>query len=568
MNTLAASIEDLQEELDRERRIRHRAEADAERERRSARAFAELTAVVLGDHATLGLGQRLLEVFVAAAGADVGLLRLREGDRLHARAALGLPEEITLGRSLALAEHALPAPATLEASSAASGLVSDVSAETAPLREKGARTLYALPLIAAQQSNPLVGVLYLGRFADALWTEEEESLLSLLGKPAAAALARETELEDLKRAVVSRDDVLSVVAHDLQNPINVISIAANMLMQRSPDASARRSIERITRGAQRAARMIRDLLEVNAIESGRFTVQRRRMEPADLLLCALESQQSLAADASVIIASDLSPELPVIEADEERLLEVLENLIGNAIKFTSPGGSITVGAVQRGSEILMSVKDSGSGIGGEELPHIFDRFWQAKKALRRGTGLGLTICKAIVEAHGGEIWAESAVGVGTTLFFTVPTAVVVPSAASAQPAEVVNILLVDDRPENLFALQSILERPDYRLISATSGEEALRIALREHFVVALIDIAMPGMNGLEVAVHLKDLERSRDIPIIFITAFGDDPEEIHRAYSAGGADYLVKPLDIEIVRKKVAVFVDLSRKRNNVAQPH
>lgn len=89
------------------------------------------------------------------------------------------------------------------------------------------------------------------------------------------------------------------------------------------------------------------------------------------------------------------------------------------------------------------------------------------------------------------------------------------------------------------------------------------LALRERFSVALIDIAMPGMNGLEVAVHLKGLERSRDIPIIFITAFGDDPEEIHRAYSAGGADYLVKPLDSEIVRKKVAVFVDLSRRRHH-----
>lgn len=568
MSTLAASIEDLQEELDRERRTRHRVEADADRQRRAARVFAELAAAVAGNHAAAGLAQRLLEVFIAAASADVGLLRLREGDRLHARAALGVEEEVTLGSGLALAEHALPVPATLDAGAASSGLVSDPALETAALRQKGARTLYALPLTLADHSNALVGVVYLGRFADALWTEEEENLLGLLSKPAAAALARETEREELKRAVMSRDDVLSVVAHDLQNPINVISIAANMLMQRSPDASARRSIERITRGAQRAARMIRDLLEVNAIESGRFSVQRRRMEPADLILCALESQQSLAADASVIIASDLSPELPLIEADEERLLEVLENLIGNAIKFTAPGGSITVGAMQRGSEILVSVKDSGAGIGGEELPHIFDRFWQAKKALRRGTGLGLTICKAIVEAHGGEIWAESALGVGTTLFFTIPAAAVIASALSAQPAEVVNILLVDDRPENLFALQSILDRPDYRLISATSGEEALRIALREHFVVALIDIAMPGMNGLEVAVHLKDLERSRDIPIIFITAFGDDPEEIHRAYSAGGADYLVKPLDIEIVRKKVAVFVDLSRKRNNLAQPH
>ena len=127
--------------------------------------------------------------------------------------------------------------------------------------------------------------------------------------------------------------------------------------------------------------------------------------------------------------------------------------------------------------------------------------------------------------------------------------------------EQVSLLLVDDRPENLLALKVILERPEYRLVTATTGDEALGLALRETFAVALIDIAMPGMDGLEVAVHLKELERSRDIPIIFITAFVDDPEEIHRAYSAGGADYLVKPLDAEIVRKKVAVFVDLPKRR-------
>jgi CheY-like chemotaxis protein len=241
------------------------------------------------------------------------------------------------------------------------------------------------------------------------------------------------------------------------------------------------------------------------------------------------------------------------------MLEVLENLISNAVKFTGPGGAITVSAASREDKILVCVKDTGAGIAPDQLPHIFDRFWQATKAQRRGTGLGLTICKAIVEAHGGQIWAESSPGVGTSVLFTIPAASARPKHEG--PAEVANILLVDDRPENLVALSAILDRPDYRVVTAMSGEEALRVALKERFSVALIDIAMPGMNGLEVAVHLKELERSRDIPIIFVTAFGDDPEEIHRAYSAGGADYLVKPLDAEIVRKKVAVFVELSRKR-------
>jgi CheY-like chemotaxis protein len=321
----------------------------------------------------------------------------------------------------------------------------------------------------------------------------------------------------------------------------------------------RRALDRIVRGARRADRMIEDLLSVNAIEDGRFAIDPQPIETAELVFAVLQSQQSLVADASVILASDVSPELPKVFGDEERLHEVLENLVGNAIKFTSSGGSVTLGAAPRNDMVLFWVEDNGPGIPPEQLDRLFDRFWQAKKTDRRGAGLGLTICKGIVEAHGGRIWVESAVGKGTTVFFTLP-------AARGRSAEedadfVANILLVDDRPENLLSLKAILERSDYRVMTARSGEEALSLALRTNFAVALIDIAMPGMNGLEVAVHLNQLERSRDIPVIFITAFGHEPDEIHRAYAAGGADYLVKPLDPEIVRKKVAVFVALNRKK-------
>lgn len=366
------------------------------------------------------------------------------------------------------------------------------------------------------------------------------------------------ENEALLEAVRSRDTVLSIVAHDLRNPLNVISLAANSLLQRLPTSAARRPAERIVRSAQRAERMVRDLLAISAIETGQFALDLKPIEPSALILSAIESQQGVAAEASVILATDLSPDLPPVLADDERLLEVLENLMGNAIKFTDSGGSVTVGAKARENEVLVWVKDNGRGIAPGELGHIFDRFWQARKKERRGIGLGLSICHGIIKGHGGSIWAESTLGAGTTLWFTVPV------AERDQPVStqrsVANILLVDDRPENIVSLRSILERPDYNLIAAQSGKEALELVLRHSFAVALIDIAMPIMNGFDVATHLKELRRSRDIPIIFVTAFGNDPEEIHRAYAAGGADYLVKPLDPEIVRKKVAVFVELARR--------
>ncbi|WP_394821681.1 ATP-binding protein [Pendulispora albinea] len=528
---------------------------------------------------------RLLALFVDAVHPHTAILCLREGDRLRTRATHSIhaavgssqadedaasdfslpfdPQDETLSRPtdgtprlVSPTSHGAPASAGPPASPGAPGAAAGIA--TLPLRNQA---VYLLPL---HDAGKLVATIWLGTSQPREFSHGDKRILERLARGAAAAIVH------LAASPVgrSRNDVLSVVAHDLQNPITVISIAANTLLQRLSESSVRRPIERIIRSAQRAARLIQDLQEIDAVETGRFSIELHPIEPAEVILAAVESQQNLAADVSVILATDLSPELPAFDADEERLFEVLENLIGNALKFTAPGGSITVGATHRAREVLLWVKDTGAGISPEQMPHIFDRFWQAKKADRRGTGLGLTICKAIVEAHGGRIWAESTPHVGTTMYFTIPAVQRMNETARAGAREesepdVANILLVDDRPENLLALEAILAQPGYRLVTAASGEDALRLALRETFSVALLDISMPGMNGLEVAVHLKALERSRDIPIIFVTAFGDDPQEIHRAYSAGGADYLVKPLDAEIVRKKVAVFVDLSRRRRD-----
>ena len=511
----------------------------AETSARWTHALERLAAAAVADKPRSPLLPELLGVFSDAVDAGRAALRLRIHGALVLEAAIGSRDDD---------EACLPIAVDTEQQLASGKAVSQSAIHHIPLLTDGD--------VAADRE--LLGVVSLECHGRERWPPEEQRMLSRLAALTAALLGRQRAFDALERAVRSRDQVLAVVAHDLRNPISVIQLAANSLLKRAPDSLARRPIERIIRGAQRADRLIGDLLQIDAIEGGRFVIEKTRMDASDVILAALESQQNLAAKASVIIATDLSPALPAIEGDEGRLLEVLENLIDNAVKFTKPGGSVTVGATGRERDLLVWVKDSGSGISPEHLPHLFDRFWQAQKTDRRGTGLGLTICKAIVEAHGGRIWAESTAGVGTTMYFSLPAAI-----AQDQPesSATTSILLVDDRPENLLSLEAILARPDYRLVSVRSGPEALSMALRERFSVALIDIAMPGMNGLEVAHHLKGLERSREIPIIFITAFGDDPQEIHRAYSAGGADYLVKPLDAEIVRKKVAVFVDLSRKR-------
>jgi signal transduction histidine kinase/CheY-like chemotaxis protein len=523
-------------------------ERSLELERRMSSGLGDLLNAVGTSGDLHQLVPRLLSVFVDLSGSAAAVLWLRDGEALKACAAHGEAGTWEAGRALpldAVGGEELEKAAGLLQLPADHPLTDGLAWEASPAW-----------CVALSAGETLTGLVCLKPPHQA--DPELKPRLQALAQHAATAIAARLESDGLTRSLRARDEVLGIVAHDLRNPLNVIAAASSSLHQRLPDLLSRRPIERIMRAAQRAEHLIRDLLDISAIEAGQFSIDKRQLDTTSIILAAIDSQQGLAASSSVILASDLSPGLPWIEADEERILEVLENLVGNAIKFTMAGGTTTVGASTRGAELLIWVKDTGPGVPEGQLPHLFDRFWQGAKGDRRGAGLGLTICRAIVEAHGGRIWAESQPGEGTTVYFTLPKRERSPKTSAP---EEVSLLLVDDRPENLLALKAILERPDYRLVTATTGEEALGLALRETFAVALIDIAMPGMDGLEVAIHLKELERSRDIPIIFITAFGDDPEEIHRAYSAGGADYLVKPLDTEIVRKKVAVFVDLSKRR-------
>jgi signal transduction histidine kinase len=189
----------------------------------------------------------------------------------------------------------------------------------------------------------------------------------------------------------------------------------------SGETRGQKWVQIISRGVERASRLIQDLLDVTRIEAGALSIASHAVAADRVARDALALLEVPASVASIELRLDLDPELPEIWADEDRLLQVFENLIGNAIKFTPAGGRVTIGARSRAGEILFSVADTGAGIPAESLPHVFDRFWQAKRAERRGAGLGLPICKGLVEAHGGRIWVESTPGRGSTFFFTIPT---------------------------------------------------------------------------------------------------------------------------------------------------
>ena len=231
-----------------------------------------------------------------------------------------------------------------------------------------------------------------------------------------------------QQAIRTRDEILGIVAHDLRSPLGAILMQASLLQRRGAEVDLGKAIER---SARRMNRLIEDLLDVTRIEAGYFAIDRTHVAVLALIADAVEGQRAAATSASLELQVDAAKDLPDVWADRDRVLQIFENLIGNAIKFTADGGRITIGAIPRPGAVLFSVADTGRGIAEAELPHLFDRFWQAEKAGRRGVGLGLPIVKGIVQSHGGHIWVESTLGRGCTFFFTLPTAPVPGAYVSA-----------------------------------------------------------------------------------------------------------------------------------------
>jgi signal transduction histidine kinase len=220
-------------------------------------------------------------------------------------------------------------------------------------------------------------------------------------------------------------EVLSIVSHDLRSPLATISMATSLLDDLSrPEEERAQMVQMVKRAIQRMDRLVRDMLEVSRLDSGRtLPIVAKCVDVAPALWEACEAQAALAQAAGLLVECDVPEALPAVRVDCDRVQQVVCNLVGNAMKFTPPGGHITLTARAEGDEVLVSVKDTGTGMSEADLEKIFEPYWQAQRTASLGAGLGLKIAKGIVEAHGGRIWAESALGEGTTFYFTLPVAV-------------------------------------------------------------------------------------------------------------------------------------------------
>ena len=293
-------------------------------------------------------------------------------------------------------------------------------------RALGARSVLVVPLRAGGRG---IGALSLIRSGEgAVHGPDDLSVAEQFASSAALALENTRLYQEAREAVRERDELLAIVSHDLRNPVNAIVMLSGALMAQS-DAGAPVPVEleqlqSVRAAARQADGLIQDLQDVSRITAGRLPVDLRACDASEAVIDTVNLFEPTAEDAGLELTVDVDPALPPVVADLSRVRQVLSNLLVNAIKFTPAPGRVAVRVhpARDARRIEISVQDSGPGIAEEDLPRLFERYWQAPRLLRAGSGLGLFIAKGIVEAHGGEISVDSTVGVGTTMRFTLPIA--------------------------------------------------------------------------------------------------------------------------------------------------
>ncbi len=286
------------------------------------------------------------------------------------------------------------------------------------LRRLAPRSAIFVPI---EGSAEVLGVLSLvATDSGRRYTPEDLALAEDLAGRTGLAIQNAQLFHEAQQASRARDEVLSVVAHDLRNPLGVIRNGAELLTDLGLEERQRRFTEMIMRAADGMNRLINDLLEVTRIETGHLMLDLAPHRIGTLLDEAFAMLQPLAAARQIALEVQLEDGTLTLQVDSVRIHQVLSNLIGNALKFTPQGGRVTIGCSRLEGEVRFAVIDTGPGIPPEEIPHIFGRFWQGNRTDHRGVGLGLAIAKGLVEAHHGRIWVESPPGEGARFYFTIP----------------------------------------------------------------------------------------------------------------------------------------------------
>jgi PAS domain S-box-containing protein len=382
--------------------------------------------------------------------------------------------------------------------------------------------------------------------------------------------------EGLREADRRKDEFLATLAHELRNPLAPIRTGLK-IMQLAGDnrAAAEQARTMMERQLQQMVRLIDDLLDVSRITRGKLELRKCRADLAEVLQAAVEASRPLIEAAGVELTVALPAEPIHVDADVTRLAQVFTNLLNNAAKFTERGGHVWLTADRQGSDVVVSVRDTGIGIPAEMLSKVFDLFAQVDRSLERsrgGLGIGLTLARRLIALHGGTVEAASA-GPGQGTSFTIKLPLFVTEEERKREGEAawgtngvssfpllhfspsdfkrLRILVADDNRDAADSLQMMLGILGHEVRSANNGREAVRTAEEFRPDVAFLDIGMPELNGYDVARTVRAQPWGRAVTLVALTGWGQD-EDRRRSREAGFDQHLVKPVDPEVLQQTLA----------------
>jgi signal transduction histidine kinase/CheY-like chemotaxis protein len=404
-----------------------------------------------------------------------------------------------------------------------------------------------------------------------------------------------------EEADAAKSAFLSTVSHELRTPLTSVLGFAKIIKKRledrifpliqTEDRKVQQTIRQVEDNlkvvvseGERLTKLIDDVLDLAKIEAGKLEWHMAPVTIADVITHATAATASLFETKGLRVVTEVTPDLPPVTGDRDRLIQVVINLISNSVKFTETG-SVTCRARRQGNDIVVSVTDTGVGISAGDQPKVFERFKQVGDTLTdkpKGTGLGLPICREIVEHHGGRIWVESEPGRGSTFSFTLPVAVEHATAGASAPVELAalirqlrdqvvvsaprtperqpRLLVVDDDANIRELLTQELAEAGYQVSVATNGREALSEIRRQRPDLVVLDVMMPEMNGFDVAAVLKNDPLTMDIPIIILSIVQDRD----RGFRIGVDRYLTKPIDTDLLFKEVGSLIEQQKSHKRV----
>ncbi len=365
------------------------------------------------------------------------------------------------------------------------------------------------------------------------------------------AAIREQAEEEARAAVRLRDEFLAMLSHELRNPLGAILNATQVMDRASADpATLRDAADVIRRQSKQMARLLDDLLDVARITQGKIEIRRECIDLRELVHDALQAVKPYLDSGAHRLTVEVDEHPLPVEGDPSRILQIQENLLINAAKYTPRGGEINLLLRRDGDEALLQVRDNGMGIPSEMLHKIFDLFVQSDHSLDRpsgGMGLGLTLVRKLVLLHGGTVTAESpGPGQGSTFTVRFPLVSQLPTTSPPHkscgnhPSQL-RVLLVEDNPDSRKMLQTMLQLDGYQVESATSGVEGLEAIRAGEFDVALIDIGLPGMDGYTLARQVREMETTHRTYLLALTGYGRSRDR-QAVLEAGFDAHLVKPL--------------------------